>query len=69
MKANSRNAATQNAYDRTHESLIRALFARARREPHEAIEHALAARVLEPAVRDAARVTSITDTISLNPKN
>ena len=42
--AGALNAATQNAYDRTHESLIRALFARARREPHEAIEHALAAR-------------------------
>ena len=42
--AGALNAATQNAYDRTHESLIRSLFARARREPHEAIEHALAAR-------------------------
>lgn len=38
------NAATENAYDRTHESVVRALLARARRQPAEAIEHALAAR-------------------------
>jgi tetratricopeptide (TPR) repeat protein len=38
------DAATQNAYDKTHESLVQALFARARRQPKEATEHALAAR-------------------------
>jgi serine/threonine protein kinase/tetratricopeptide (TPR) repeat protein len=42
--ASALNAATENAYDRTHESLVRALLARARRQPSEAIEHALASR-------------------------
>jgi tetratricopeptide (TPR) repeat protein len=42
--ASALNAATENAYDRTHESLVRALLARARRQPAEAVEHALAAR-------------------------
>jgi tetratricopeptide (TPR) repeat protein len=42
--AGALNAATENAYDRTHESLVRALLFRARRRPHEAVEHALAAR-------------------------
>jgi tetratricopeptide (TPR) repeat protein len=42
--AGALNAATENAYDRTHEGLVRALLARARREPQQAIEHALAAR-------------------------
>jgi serine/threonine protein kinase/tetratricopeptide (TPR) repeat protein len=36
--------ATQNAYDRTYENVVRAIFARARRQPQEALEHALAAR-------------------------
>jgi len=38
------DAATQNAYDKTHESLVQALFARARREPKAASEFALATR-------------------------
>jgi serine/threonine protein kinase/tetratricopeptide (TPR) repeat protein len=38
------NAATENAYDRTHEGLVRALLARGRRQPAEAVEHAIAAR-------------------------
>ncbi len=42
--AGALNAATENAYDKTHESVVRSLFARARHEPQEAIEHALAAR-------------------------
>jgi len=42
--AGALNAATENAYDKAHESVVRSLFARARREPHEAITHALAAR-------------------------
>jgi tetratricopeptide (TPR) repeat protein len=42
--AGALNEATHNAYDKTHESVVRALYARARRQPHEAIEHALAAR-------------------------
>jgi tetratricopeptide (TPR) repeat protein len=42
--AGALNAATENAYDKTHESVVRSLFARARREPQEAISHALAAR-------------------------
>jgi serine/threonine protein kinase/tetratricopeptide (TPR) repeat protein len=37
-------SATQNAYDRTYESVVRAIFARARRLPQEALENALAAR-------------------------
>jgi serine/threonine protein kinase/tetratricopeptide (TPR) repeat protein len=37
-------AATQNAYDRTYENVVRAIFARARRQPQEALENALAAR-------------------------
>jgi serine/threonine protein kinase/tetratricopeptide (TPR) repeat protein len=37
-------AATQNAYDRTYESVVRAILARARRHPHEALENALLAR-------------------------
>jgi tetratricopeptide (TPR) repeat protein len=36
--------ATQNAYDRTYENVVRAVFAGARRQPKEALEHALAAR-------------------------
>jgi serine/threonine protein kinase/tetratricopeptide (TPR) repeat protein len=36
--------ATQNAYDRTYESVVRAIFARARRQPQDALENALAAR-------------------------
>ena len=36
--------ATQNAYDRTYENVVRAIFARARRQPNEALGHALAAR-------------------------
>ncbi|HEX8791378.1 MAG TPA: protein kinase [Polyangiaceae bacterium] len=42
--AGALNEATQNAYDKTHENVVRALLARARRQPREAIEHALAAR-------------------------
>jgi tetratricopeptide (TPR) repeat protein len=38
------DAATQNAYDKAHESLVQALFARARREPRQAAEFALATR-------------------------
>jgi tetratricopeptide (TPR) repeat protein len=38
------DAATQNAYDKTHENMVQAVFARARREPRQAIEFALAAR-------------------------
>jgi eukaryotic-like serine/threonine-protein kinase len=36
--------ATQNAYDRTYENVVRATFARARRQPQEALDYALAAR-------------------------
>jgi serine/threonine protein kinase/tetratricopeptide (TPR) repeat protein len=36
--------ATQNAYDRTYENVVRAIFARARRQPQDALDHALAAR-------------------------
>jgi serine/threonine protein kinase/tetratricopeptide (TPR) repeat protein len=36
--------ATQNAYDRTYESVVRALLARALRQPQEALENALTAR-------------------------
>jgi tetratricopeptide (TPR) repeat protein len=42
--AGALNSATENAYDRTHESVVRALLARARRQPEEAVEHALEAR-------------------------
>jgi tetratricopeptide (TPR) repeat protein len=42
--AGALNAATENAYDKTHESVVRALFARARGAPQEAISQALAAR-------------------------
>jgi serine/threonine protein kinase/tetratricopeptide (TPR) repeat protein len=42
--AGALNAATENAYDKTHEGVVRALFARARREPQEATSQALAAR-------------------------
>ncbi|MGH7296744.1 MAG: tetratricopeptide repeat protein, partial [Polyangiaceae bacterium] len=42
--AGALNAATENAYDRTHEGVVRALFHKARREPQAAVEHALAAR-------------------------
>ena len=36
--------ATQNAYDRTYENVVRANFARARRKPQDALEYAVAAR-------------------------
>jgi eukaryotic-like serine/threonine-protein kinase len=42
--ASALNAATGNAYDRTHEGVVRALLARAQRHPEQAIEHALATR-------------------------
>jgi tetratricopeptide (TPR) repeat protein len=42
--AGALNAATENAYDKTHESVVRALLARARRDPREAIAQAVAAR-------------------------
>jgi serine/threonine protein kinase/tetratricopeptide (TPR) repeat protein len=42
--AGALDAATQNAYDKAHESLVQALFARARREPRQAAEFALATR-------------------------
>jgi tetratricopeptide (TPR) repeat protein len=42
--AGALNAATENAYDKTHENIVLALFARARRQPGEAVEQALAAR-------------------------
>jgi len=42
--AGALNAATENAYDRTHETVVRALLALSRRESQQAIEHALAAR-------------------------
>jgi serine/threonine protein kinase/tetratricopeptide (TPR) repeat protein len=42
--AGALNAATENAYDRTHETVVRALLALARREPRQAVDHALAAR-------------------------
>jgi tetratricopeptide (TPR) repeat protein len=42
--AGALNAATENAYDKAHESVVRSLFARARGEPQEAILHALNAR-------------------------
>jgi serine/threonine protein kinase/tetratricopeptide (TPR) repeat protein len=42
--AGALNEATQNAYDKTHESIARALYSRARRQPEQAIEYALAAR-------------------------
>ena len=42
--AGALNAATENAYDRTHEAVVRALFARAQRRPDQALGHALAAR-------------------------
>ena len=37
-------AATENAYDRTHESIVRASFARTMRRPEEAVVHAIFAR-------------------------
>jgi serine/threonine protein kinase/predicted ATPase len=42
--AGALTAVTGNAYDRTHESVVRAQLSRARREPNEAVHHALAAR-------------------------
>jgi tetratricopeptide (TPR) repeat protein len=42
--AGALTAVTGNAYDRTHESVVRAQLARARRQPNEAVHHALAAR-------------------------
>jgi serine/threonine protein kinase/tetratricopeptide (TPR) repeat protein len=42
--ASALTAATGNAYDRTHESVVRAMISRARREPVEAVHHALEAR-------------------------
>ena len=42
--AGALNSATENAYDRTHESVVRALLARARHDPPQAIHHALEAR-------------------------
>ena len=42
--AGALTAVTGNAYDRTHENVVRAQLARARREPNEAVHHALAAR-------------------------
>jgi serine/threonine protein kinase/tetratricopeptide (TPR) repeat protein len=42
--AGALNAATENAYDRANEQLVRALLAGARREPQAAVGHALEAR-------------------------
>src|ERR1019366_9160325 len=42
--AGALTAVTGNAYDRTHENVVRAQLARARRAPNEAVHHALAAR-------------------------
>ena len=42
--ASALNAVTGNAYDRTHESVVRAQLARATRQPNEAVHHALEAR-------------------------
>jgi hypothetical protein len=42
--AGALTAVTGNAYDRTHEHVVRAQLARARREPNEAVHFALAAR-------------------------
>jgi tetratricopeptide (TPR) repeat protein len=42
--AGALNAATENAYERAHADLVRALLASARRQPKQAVEHALAAR-------------------------
>jgi tetratricopeptide (TPR) repeat protein len=42
--AGALDAATQNAYDKTHESLVQALYARSMRRPKEAAEFAVAAR-------------------------
>jgi len=46
-------AATENAYDRTHESVVRALFFRAQRRPAEAVRQALSTR------RDAERMALV----------
>ena len=42
--AGALNAATENAYERAHETLVRALLAGVRRRPKEAVAHALEAR-------------------------
>jgi hypothetical protein len=42
--ASALTAVTENVYDRTHESVVRALLASARRQPHEAVHYALEAR-------------------------
>ena len=42
--ASALTAVTGNAYDRTHESVVRAQLARARRQPNEAVHNALLAR-------------------------
>jgi serine/threonine protein kinase/tetratricopeptide (TPR) repeat protein len=42
--ASALTSVTGNAYDRTHESVVRALLARALRRPQDAIHHALEAR-------------------------
>ncbi len=42
--ASALTVVTGNAYDRTHESVVRAQLARARRQPNEAVHHALLAR-------------------------
>jgi tetratricopeptide (TPR) repeat protein len=42
--ASALNAVTGNAYDRTHEHIVRAIFERARGRPSEALSHAMEAR-------------------------
>jgi hypothetical protein len=42
--AGALTAGTANAYDRTHESVVRALLGRARGEPAEVVRHAVEAR-------------------------
>jgi len=42
--AGALTAVTENAYDRTHESVVRALLGRARQQPQEAVQHAVEAR-------------------------
>lgn len=42
--ASALTAVTGNAYDRTHESVVRAQLARAMRQPNEAVHHAMDAR-------------------------
>ena len=56
--ASALNAVTGNAYDRTHESVVRAQLARARRQPNEAVRPRARSRATAPRTWRSSPFTS-----------